>query len=230
MRGHRHTPIQKGGGKGQCGRSLSGQKEVYLLGLVTPAPRTCRAAAATALLPPPAPPPGLGPSKHSRPAAGIFIPRSGRGSSAHHSPCPARPPRPAPGQRGTSRRGDTPQMQPPLSTEASGRVARDAGGFPGDTPCPSCPGNTSTECRPAGHTATPPKTQNTSKITWCKQRDPHHSSHARVTSPHAGRQNANTICAWSGGRQSRRGHTHKHTRRMTASVLETHPTDTTCSE
>lgn len=45
------------------------------------APRTCWAATT----------PGLGQSKHCHRQPGIFIPRAGRGSNAHRSPCPALP-------------------------------------------------------------------------------------------------------------------------------------------
>ena len=86
MKGHRCTLIQKGGGKAVA---CLARRKCLRCGLVTPAPRTCRAATTPA--------PGLGPSKHSRRQPGYLYRGPGVGPVPTTAPAlPARHSQPEP--------------------------------------------------------------------------------------------------------------------------------------
>lgn len=112
-------PTQRGGGKGQQGCGLSGQKEVSVLWPGHPRPQDLPAAAT----------PGWGRVNTAAGRPGYLYRGPGAGPVPTAAPALPCPPQPAPSQRGTSQRGNTSQMQLPLSTEATGRIAQDASGF-----------------------------------------------------------------------------------------------------
>lgn len=78
------------------------------------------------------PPPGWDRVNTAAGSPGYLYQGLGTGPVPTAAPALPCPPQPAPSQRGTSRRGDIPQMQPPLSPEATGLVAQDASNFTED--------------------------------------------------------------------------------------------------
>uniref|UniRef100_A0A3Q2IL05 Uncharacterized protein n=1 Tax=Equus caballus TaxID=9796 RepID=A0A3Q2IL05_HORSE len=124
------SPTRKGAGRDSEAVACLARRKCLCCGLVTPAPRTCRAAAA----------PGLARVNTAAGSPGYLYRGPGAGPVPTTAPALPCPPQPALSQRGTSRQGDAPQTQPPLSTEATRHVARDASGFTGDTVPPRPPG------------------------------------------------------------------------------------------
>lgn len=82
------------------------------------------------------PPPGWDRVNTAAGSPGYLYQGLGAGPVPTAAPALPCPPQPAPSQRGTSRRGDIPQMQPPLSPEATGLVAQDASNFTEDAQSP----------------------------------------------------------------------------------------------
>lgn len=82
------------------------------------------------------PPPGWDRVNTAAGSPGYLYQGLGAGPVPTAAPALPCPPQPAPSQRGTSRRGDIPQMQPPFSPEATGLVAQDASNFTEDAQLP----------------------------------------------------------------------------------------------
>lgn len=180
MRGHHLAPTQKGGGKGQRGCGLSGQKEVTLLWPVHPRPQ-----GPAGLLPPP----DWGRVNTAASSSRYLYRGPGVGPVPTTAPALPCPPQPAPSQRGTSQQGDaaadTASLQsaqrPPgvlLGTPAASLGTQDA-------PLPWRHQSTNA----ALHTQLPMNvnthsTEN-SKAT-VQNRDPCSCSHTEVISPHVG--------------------------------------------
>lgn len=123
------SPPRKGVGRAVRWQPVWPEGSVYAVAWSPPpplAPRTCWAATT----------PGLGQSKHCRRQPGYLYQGLGAGPVPTAAPALPCPPQPAPSQRGTSRRGDIPQRQPPLSPEATGLVAQDASNFAEDAQFP----------------------------------------------------------------------------------------------
>ena len=97
MRGHHLAPTQKGGGKGQRGCGLSGQKEVTVLWPGHPRPQ-----GPAGLLPPP----GWGRVNTAAGSSRYLYRDPGVGPVPTTAPALPCPPQPAPSQRGTGRQGD----------------------------------------------------------------------------------------------------------------------------
>lgn len=195
MRGHCLSPTQKGRRRGQqdCGACLA-RRKCLCCGLVTPAPRTCWAAAA--------PGPGLRPSKHSkhsRRQPGIFIPRLGVGpvpTTAPALPCFAcchsqLRASVAPAGKGTRHRHSRRWVWRPTGTGRSRRRR-----LHGCTLFPS-PENTSTQCGPTlaatwEHTSTPAENLRMRNALNGDAKQTHTTPHTAVTSLHVGTQHADT--------------------------------------
>ena len=224
MRGHHLAPTQKGGGKGQRGCGLSGQKEVTLLWPGHPRPQ-----GPAGLLPPP----DWGRVNTAASSSRYLYRGPGVGPVPTTAPALPCPPQPAPSQRGTSQQGDA------AADTASLQSARRPPGVLLGMPAASL--GTQDAPLPWRHQSTNaalhmqlPMNVNThstknSKAT-VQNRDPCSCSHTEVISPHVGTECRPTCSQTPQAENTNPGDGHAHTPRGQQACGRHTPQTQTCSE